>query len=477
MSTSSTKWSQFSILISVFFFWGFIAASNGILIPLYKEKLSLSQFQAQLIDFSFYGAYFIGSILYFIACTIKKEDILNRIGYKNGIFYGLLISTLGSLLFYPAATSHSFTILLSALFVVGLGFSLQQTSAQPFAVALGDPKTGAQRLNMAGGINNLGTTVGPVLVSFAIFGGVNTDIVNKVAKEITLDSVKAPYLIIGLAFFLVALLFKFSKLPKIVNEEKMESKFGALKHPQLRLGLLAIFIYVGAEVTIANNLGEYLKVNMNMDSSDISLWISLFWAGMMIGRLTASAGTFNVSNTFKKVLIFIIPFIAFGIYLGVNYLRGSAVSVTLPYALSIIIMILAFLFSQEKAARMQLVYSILGAIAMLCGIFFDGHFALFALISGGIFCSVMWPCIFHLSVVGLGKDTSQGSSFLIMMILGGGIVPLIQGKLSDIIGITNSYWVPFICFAILIWYSITVRRILIKRGIDFESSEGIKGGH
>src|SRR5215210_3938810 len=172
-----TKWSQFGTLISVFFFWGFVAASNDILIPVFKEKLQLEQWQSQMISFAFYVAYTVGSIIYFVVSRASGGDILNRLGYKNGISLGLTISALGTLLFYPAAQTGSFLLMITGLFIVGLGFSLQQTAANPLAIVMGDPKTGAQRLSMAGGINNFGTTIGPLLVSYAIFGTVTGDTV------------------------------------------------------------------------------------------------------------------------------------------------------------------------------------------------------------------------------------------------------------------------------------------------------------
>ena len=168
--SQNTKWSQFGVLISVFFFWGFVAASNDILIPVFKEKLHLQQWQSQMISFAFYVAYTVGSIIYFFISKANGGDILNRIGYKNGIALGLIISAIGTLLFYPAAQTASFTLMITGLFIVGLGFSLQQTAANPLAIIMGDPKTGSQRLSLAGGVNNFGTTIGPLLVSFAIFG-------------------------------------------------------------------------------------------------------------------------------------------------------------------------------------------------------------------------------------------------------------------------------------------------------------------
>mgnify|MGYP001771019257 FL=1 len=208
-----TKWSQFGVLISVFFFWGFVAASNDILIPVFKEKLHLEQWQSQMISFAFYVAYTVGSIIYYFIGKASGGDILNRLGYKNGIALGLIISALGTLLFYPAAQNASFGLMISGLFIVGLGFSLQQTAANPLAIVMGDPRSGSQRLSLAGGVNNVGTTIGPVLVSLAIFGSISANSTN-IAD---IGSVKTPYLILGAAFLLAAIVFKFSSVPNKIN--------------------------------------------------------------------------------------------------------------------------------------------------------------------------------------------------------------------------------------------------------------------
>ncbi|MFM7901004.1 MAG: MFS transporter, partial [Bacteroidota bacterium] len=205
INTQKQSISALPILVSVFFFWGFVAASNDILIPVFKEQLDLKQWQSQMISFAFYVAYTIGSILYLIVSKWSGGDLLNRIGYKNGIAAGLVISALGVLLFYPAAETSSFGLMITGLFIVGLGFSLQQTAANPMAINIGDPSKGAQRLSLAGGINNIGTTIGPVIVSFAIFGSAATS-----TKLDSLAAVKTPYLILGAAFILVAILFRVS---------------------------------------------------------------------------------------------------------------------------------------------------------------------------------------------------------------------------------------------------------------------------
>ena len=192
----------------------------------------LEQWQAQLVDFAFYGAYFIGSILYLIFSRFSGGDILNKIGYKNGIMIGLIISAFGSLLFYPAADARSYGLLLMALFIVGLGFSLQQTATQPFMIALGPPETGSQRINLGGAVNNFGGMIGPIIVSYAIFGSMSAE----AAEAATIESVKVPYLFLAALFVVVAIFFWVSRLPRVTNDEKVEAGFGALKIPTIGMG-------------------------------------------------------------------------------------------------------------------------------------------------------------------------------------------------------------------------------------------------
>ncbi len=462
----TTNRSALFTLMNVWFFWGFVAASNGILIPLFKEKFSLSQGQSQLVDSAFYAAYFIGSILYFVVSGALKTDILNKIGYKNGIVYGLILSAAGSLLFIPAADTQSFALLLSALFVVGLGFSLQQIATNPYMIALGDPATGALRINMGGAVNNFGTTIGPVLVSYAIFGAFTDD----AAKTATVESVKTPYLILGALFLVFAVWFSLAKLPRISNDETVEIGTGALKFPQLVLGMVAIFMYVGVEVTIGSNLGEYLAQTQQLDSSKISMYISLFWGSLMMGRWTASLPGFGVTGTTRQIMTVLLPFIAFGVVLGVNALHGSDVSLLYPYAFCIFGVVAAFFFSGDKPVRTMLIFTGMGGLAMTIGLLTSGQVALFAFISGGLACSILWPCIFSLATAGLGKYTSQGSAFLIMMILGGAIVPVLQGTLADSIGIQYSYVVALLCFGYLFFFAMRVQTELRKQGIDFDQT-------
>lgn len=466
-----TNRSALVTLISVFFFWGFVAASNDILIPVFKEKLQLEQWQSQLISVAFYVAYTVGSIIYIFLSKIYGGDILNKIGYKNGIALGLCISALGTLLFYPAAQLVSFNLMITGLFIVALGFSLQQTAANPLAIVMGNPEQASQRLSMAGGVNNIGTTIGPLVVSYAIFGAVGSG--NQLDS---IESVKFPYLILGAAFLIVALVFKFSSLPnQIHHEEKTEGenpqtdKKSSLHYPQLVLGMIAIFIYVGVEVATASNLPEYMRQYIQIETSGAAPYVSLFWASLMIGRWTSSAGAFDVSAGKKQVLRFLMPYFAFAVFLLVNAVAKSDLTVFYPYAFVILIMILADIFSYGSPARQLVIFSFCGIAALLTGMLTTGLVSVYAFISVGLFCSTLWPCIFTLAISGLGKFTNQGSSYLIMMIMGGGLISWLQGWLAgpEIIGIKASYGVGVVCFLYLAYYGWKARKILSSQGIRF----------
>jgi FHS family L-fucose permease-like MFS transporter len=469
-----TKWGQFIPLVTVFFFWGFVAASNDILIPVFKKAFDLTQSQSQWVSLAFYIAYTVGSLIYMGISILIKGDIVNKIGYKNGLALGLGISAVGTLLFYPAANLGSFPLMLSGLFILALGFSLQQTVANPLAIALGPIATGSQRLTMAGGINNLGTTIGPLIVSFAIFGSSAT-------SNISIESIKIPYLILGVAFVLVAVLLKFSSLPDrpALIEAKVDDqhslKTTALQYPQLIMGMVAIFLYVGVEVSTASNLPAYMEKDLGFDIKDIAPYISLYWASMMIGRWTGAVEAFTDNIKLQKILRFIAPYLAFGIFLVVNAIAKHDLGPFYIYALIILVLIVADVMSKGNPARMLLIFASIGIVALLIGMSTSGMVSVYAFTSVGLFCSTLWPCIFTLAVSGLGKHTSQGSSFLIMMIFGGGIISWVQGYVSEYTGIQYSYIVGILCFSYLVFYAWKVSGILRSQGISFDKK--LSGGH
>ena len=461
-----TQWAQFIPLVTVFFFWGFVAASNDILIPVFKEAFHLTQTQSQFVSLSFYVAYTVGSILYLLISMLIKEDVTNKIGYKNSLAVGLCISAFGTLLFYPAANMASFPLMLSGLFIVGLGFSLLQTTANPLAISLGTPNTASQRLTLAGGVNNFGTTIGPLIVSFAIFGApsaTNTDM--------SIDSVKIPYLVLGAAFLIAAVFLKFSSIPDrptTTADEQSEangSRRSALHFPQLVMGMLAIFVYVGVEVSTASNLPGYMEITQGYQTKDIAPFISLYWASLMIGRWTGGVEAFNLHAGAAKIAKFLVPYAAFSVFLLVNAIAQHELTHFYVYGLVVLVLIAADIASGGNPAKMLLIFSLLGIGGLVLGMSTTGMLSIYAFTSIGLFCSTLWPCIFTLAISGLGKHTGQGSNYLIMMIMGGGIVSWLQGMASEKIGIQMSYLVGVVCFAYLAIYAWMVPSILAKQGI------------
>src|SRR5690554_4428317 len=535
----TTNYPALYTLIVVFFFWGFMAAGNNIFIPFCKDYFELDQFQSQLIDFAFYTAYYVGALLLFAMGNLKGKDLITHWGYKRSIVYGLLFSVLGAVAMILAVEADVYYGMLIGLFVVALGFSLQQTAANPFAILLGDEKTGASRVNLGGGINSLGTTIGPLVVAFALFGTTAAVTDNQI-KSLSMDKVVLLYIFVGLLFIGAAALFYFSKklpdgkstetiekAPKALNiliamtvlllicfsfvfstyQETSEiiditslenirvlwlslafavvvfgllfaykkasannEGWGAMKYPQLVLGMLAIFMYVGVEVAIGSNLGELLKDEEfgGFSSSEIAPYISMYWGSMMIGRWAGAVSAFNLSKNKRLLLTVVLPFVAFGVAITANTLAQYDMSHLYAFAACVALQIVLILITKNMPAKTLMGFSLFGIIALIVGLNTTGMIAIYAFLSGGLACSIMWPAIYNLSLIGLGKYTAQGSSFLIMMILGGGIIPPIQGKVADIIGIHSSYIVSLVCFVYLLIFSLVVVKVLRKQSINIE---------
>jgi FHS family L-fucose permease-like MFS transporter len=258
-----------------------------------------------------------------------------------------------------------------------------------------------------------------------------------------------------------------------LSAKKNNEGWGAMRYPQLVYGMLAIFTYVGVEVAIGSNLGELLKLPEfgSFSSSEIAPYISMYWGSLMIGRWAGAISVFNLSTNKRMLALIIVPLIAFSVIIGVNTLAQQDMTPLYYYVLCVGLQIIAFFISKNKPARTLLLFGLFGVTAMVIGLFSTGTVAIYAFLSGGLACSIMWPAIFSLAITGLGKYTSQGSAFLVMMILGGGIIPPLQGKISDIIGIHDSYIIPVMCFAYLAFYGFIVKGILQKQGIDVDAIE------
>jgi FHS family L-fucose permease-like MFS transporter len=264
---------------------------------------------------------------------------------------------------------------------------------------------------------------------------------------------------------------EFDKEKSTTSSVKLIDKSSAFAYPQLIMGMIAIFVYVGVEVATASNLPAYLEQHLNISTQKVAPFISLYWASLMIGRWTGAIGVFDVSKGAKQMLKFIVPYLAFAVFLLVNMIARQDVSQFYIYLIVIAVMIVADILSDNNPVKMLLIFSVAGILALIIGMLTSGIVSAYAFISVGLFCSTLWPCIFTIAVAGLGKNTNQGSSLLIMMIMGGGIVSWLQGLLSDKIGIQYSYIVGVACFAYLAFYAIKASSILKKQGIDYDSSK------
>ena len=377
----------FIAMTYLFFFWGFITVLNDILIPFLKESFDLNYTQAMLVQFCFFGAYFIVSPF--------AGKLIDKVGYQQGIVMGLLTTAVGCILFYPSASLHMYSLFLFAFFVLASGITILQVAANPYVAALGPETTAASRLNLAQAANSLGTTVGPIIGAALILGAVAADA----------SAVQGPYLMIAGLLVAAALVFRFIKLPVLAHVEATgeEADGNIWEHRSLVLGALAIFLYVGGEVSIGSFLVNYFSEASiaGMSTADAGEMVAYYWGAAMIGRLVGAA---------------LMNYVAATKYLAVN-------------ALIAIIMIIVSMNS-------------------------TGDVAMWSILAVGFFNSIMFPTIFTLAVKGLGSMTSKGSGLVCQAIVGGALIPLVQGVAADSIGIQLSFIVPMLCYIYIGWYAL-----------------------
>jgi FHS family L-fucose permease-like MFS transporter len=451
----------------LFFMWGFITCLNDILIPHFKAAFTLTYFESMLIQFAFFSAYFVGSLIYFIISSASGDPI-NKIGYKNGILLGLLISAIGTFLFYPAAVMESFAFFLTALFILALGFTLLQIAANPYVILLGKSETGSHRLSLAGAINSFGTTIAPIIggsliLSSTAAGGAND-----------IDSVKMPYLVLTGIFLLLIIVFKIVPLPDFTNHQNIEKGMGALKFPQLTWGILAIFFYVGGEVTVGSFMTGFVGLPeiKGVPPEAATIYVALYWGSLMVGRFTSSISVFNLSPILKKLFTAVLPVAVFFFILMIFKIKSGDDSMdfkSMMYYLPFIaVSIIAFFLGQEKPARTLFIFSIICILLLVLSLCTSGDMALWSVISLGLYNSIMWPSIFALAIAGLGKNTSQGSSLLVMAILGGALIPPVQGLIADLYGVHISFVIPIFCYVYLAFYAYIVKGIFSSQGIEFD---------
>ena len=393
VSPSQNRFALIS-LTTLFFMWGFITCLNDILIPHLKAIFDLTYTQSMLVQFCFFGAYFLVSL--------PAGQLVKKVGYQKGIVAGLVVAALGCLMFYPAASMHSYPMFLSALFVLASGITILQVSANPYVTLLGPKESASSRLTMTQAFNSLGTTVAPYLG--ALF------ILNEAASSMSApsaDSVKVPYLILTAALLLLAAIFAWLKLPHISSAETAPDEVvsgSAWQYRHLVLGAVGIFVYVGAEVSIGSFLINFFgEANIaGLEESEAAKYLTYYWGGAMVGRFIGAAVMQKVSAT--KVL-------SFNAFFAV----------------------------------------VLVSIAILT----SGSIAMWAMLLVGLCNSIMFPTIFSLALNGLDKHTSQGAGILCLAIVGGAIVPLIQGVLADVAGVQLSFVIPVLCYSYIVYYGMS----------------------
>lgn len=445
MNSGNSKYTfPLVVLIVLFFLWGFITCMNDILIPYLKSVFSLTHTRAMLIQGAFFGAYFIGSLIYFLISAVSG-DPMNKIGYKNGIVAGLLISALGTALFFPAAEFKIYAFFLTALFVLGLGFTLLQIAANPFVAILGKENTASSRLNLAQGFNSLGTTIAPLIGGYLVFKFFT-------GSEFSgADSVKVPYLIFSGVFVLMAVFFMLIKLPVFFNKEDVVRGAGALRYPNLAFGMVAILMYVGAEVSIGSILISYLKLPeiAGLEEAAASHYVAFYWGGLMIGRFLGAISLGSLKSLYKYLLMLGTGGLSFGVIWYVQDLRIATI-----YSVFLVLSLVVFMIGRSLPARTLFLFSLMAVALLAFSMFRTGEAAMWSVIGVGLFNSIMWSNIFTLAIAGLGKHTSQGSSLLVMAIVGGALLPVLMGVVADYSGVRNAFIVPLLAYTYVAFYGL-----------------------
>jgi FHS family L-fucose permease-like MFS transporter len=452
-STQAKKTSSVIPLITMtllFFMWGFITCMNDILIPHLKVLFNLSFLQSMLVQFAFFGAYFIGSLIYFLV-SYYKGDPINKVGYKKGIIAGVLLSAVGCCLFYPAASLSIYGVFLGALFVLGLGFTILQITANAYVTLLGSEESASSRLNLTQAFNSFGTTIAPVLGGHLIF---TLFLVN---GKVTADSTRIPYLIFAGILVVLALIISRIKLPSFTSEESGERGLGALKFPQLKMGVFGIFCYVGAEVGIGSLLIGFMEQKdiMNLPEVISKNYLALYWGGAMIGRFLGAISLSSLDQA-KKLIYMVLT--AAAVYLLVFSIVDLTFAQTSFFIVFIVLNIVAFVIGKSAPARTLVLFAGINIALLLVSIFSTGSMALYPILGIGLFNSIMFSNIYTLAIAGLGKYVSQGSSLLVMAILGGALLPLVQGGLADSQGIQLSFILPALCYLYILFFGVYCMR-------------------
>ena len=452
-ASSSTR-SAFASVTALFFMWGFITCMNDLLIPKFKADFALTQFQANLVQSAFFGAYFMVSLAYFLV-SAAKGDPINRIGYKNGLVLGLVVAGIGCLLFYPAAETKLYPLFLGALFILGSGITLIQIAANPYVSILGPEESAPSRLNLSQGLNSLGYVIAPLIGGILLFGS------NVYGSGGGVDSVKLPYVGLAIALFALAIAFKCIELPGFRQEGTVEAGIKVFRHRHFKWGWLAIFFYVGSEVTVGSILINYLGSPevMGLPAEQADKFLAFYWGGLMIGRLMGAISLSGIRDSRKFPFMVLAALLATVVIFAnatfkEKFTMGHFIDFheILPYLAMVALSFVFFALGRSSPGRMVGLFAIVAAALTALSMGAHGQFALWSIVGIGLFNSIMWSNIFTLSIRGLGKDTSQGSSLLVMMIVGGALMPALQGALMDAVGVRWSLGIVFVGYLYLMLF-------------------------
>jgi len=451
----------------LFFMWGFITCMNDILIPYLKQLFKLTFFESMLVQFCFFGAYFIGSLIYFLI-SISKGDPINKAGYKKGIMFGIFLAAFGCVLFYPAATFSYYPLFLGALFILGLGFTVLQITANAYVSLLGSEESASSRLNMTQAFNAFGTTIAPVLGGHLIF-----EFFSAPDGSFSAVATRIPYLIFAGILLLVALLISRVQLPSFqTQEEEIVKGWGALQFSHLKFGVFAMFCYVGGEVAVGSFIISFLEQPQIMGFNEIisKNYLALYWGGAMIGRFLGAI-SLNQSLSQGKKAVYMLGAAAavFLVIFSIVDLSFAQVSFFLVF---IVLNFIAFFIGKAAPARTLSIFAAVNVVLLISAMVNHGELAMYSILGIGIFNSIMFSNIYTLAISGLGKYTSQGSSLVVMAILGGAIVPIFQGYLADQLGVQHSFIIPVFCYLVILIFGAYCSKYLGH----VESTEA-KSGH
>ncbi|MDY6402829.1 MAG: MFS transporter [Bacteroidales bacterium] len=433
----------------LFFMWGFITSLNDVLIPFLKNVYSLSHFEANIVQFAFFGAYFVGAFIFFLF-ALKGKDPITKIGYKNTLIIGLIIAAIACFLFAMTAKNNlPFTTFLLTLFLLGIGLTFLQIAANPFVSIIGDRQTASSRLNLTQAFNSLGTTLGPALGGYFVF--------NYFAKNtIGTDAVFVPYLFLACLLIAVTVFIYMSKITYTEQEEELETaKTSIFNKPYVLLGALGIFFYVGAEVSIGSNFVSYMKEMLGKPESVASAFLSYYWGGAMIGRFLGAISLSNTKQSSKFIYMILLAVASFLIIFFVNYsLHGLVFHQVWFFIVFIVLNFIFFYLGKGKPALSLSIFAMVNLGLIISSFIAEPQVAVWCVLAIGLFNSIMWGNVFTLAIDGLGKQTASASSILIMMIVGGALLPPLQGLLADIIGIKYSFIIPMISYCYLCFYGL-----------------------